>query len=384
MRIGIDARMAGETGIGRYVTRLIEELAAMRPSAHEFVLFTRDATTRRFAETGFRTVPAPVRWYTLAEQLRLPAIVRREKLDLFHAPHWNVPVALGVPFVMTIHDLILLRHPSRRATIGGPLWYAVKSAGHRLVLTRALAASRAIIAVSAATADDVRKFAPQASAKIVTIPLGGPELARRASQELSAGGQAAAPVGRYVLYVGNAYPHKDLQTLLAAISRVRREPDFADLRLIWIGQDDHFSRQVRASAAWRALADAAEYRGPVSDTELAAAYRGAQALVTASQAEGFGLTPLEALAFGTPVVVTDIPAHREVLGDAARFVPPGDAERFAAVVAALLRDPSARARAAAVGPAAARRFSWRHMAEQTLAVYDAARPSMHVKTSFEN
>lgn len=365
MRIGIDARMAGETGIGRYVTRLVAELAALDP-AHEFVLFTRPASAGRLEAPGWRQVPADVRWYTLAEQLRMPGIVRGSKIDLFHAPHWNVPLALPVPFVVTVHDLILLTHPSRRATIGGPLRYAVKNAGYRRVLRHALRGSRAVIAVSEATAADIRRHEPTAAAKVTTIPLGGPELAARA---LSA---VASPEGRYLLYVGNAYPHKDVDGLLAAVTALRAMPDMADLRVVWIGQDDFFSRRVRASAAWRALGAAAVWLGPVDDARLAAAYRGAQAVVTASRAEGFGLTPLEALAFGTPVVVSDIPVHREVLGAAARFVPPGEPAALAEAVAALLRDPAARRRLLAAAPAVCARFSWRRMAEATLRVYESA------------
>lgn len=350
--------MAGETGIGRYVTRLVEELALMRPSGFEFVLFERNPAAGRFAATGFSSVAAPPRWYSVREQLQMPGIFRRAGLDLVHVPHWNVPLLpIGAPFVVTIHDLILLTHPSPRATVGGPLGYVVKNAAYRRVLAHALHASRKIIAVSETTAADIRRHDPSVADKVVAIPLGGPELAARS------GTQVPSPAGRYLLYVGNAYPHKDVETLLAAVTALRAMPEFGDLRLIWIGQDDVFSRRVRASDAWRALAAAADWRGPVTDAELAAAYRGAQTLVTATRAEGFGLTPLEALAFGTPVVVTDIPVHHEVLGDAARYVPPGDAVSLTAAVAALLRDPKARV---VVAPS---RFSWRRMAEQTLAVY---------------
>ncbi len=364
MRIGIDARMAGETGIGRYVTRLVAELAALDP-AHEFVLFTRPSSAGRLEAPGWRQVPADVRWYTLAEQVRMPGIVRAAKLDLFHAPHWNVPLALPAPFVVTVHDLILLTHPSRRATIGGPLRYAVKNAGYRRVLRHALTGSRAVIAVSEATAADIRRHEPAVAAKVTAIPLGGPELAVRRLA-------AAPPEGRYLLYVGNAYPHKDVEGLLAAVAGLRAMPEMADLRLVWIGQDDFFSQRVRASAAWRALGAAAVFLGSVDDARLAAAYRGAQVLVTASRAEGFGLTPLEALAFGTPVVVSDIPVHREVLGDAALFTPPGDPTAAVAAVAGLLRDPAARARLLAAAPAVCARFSWRRMAEATLRVYESA------------
>lgn len=359
--------MAGETGIGRYVTRLVEELAAMRPPGVEFVLFERNPSAGRFAATGFPSVTAPPRWYTVGEQIGMPGIFRRARLDVLHVPHWNVPLLpVGAPVVVTIHDLILLTHPSRRATVGGPLRYAVKNAAYRRVLRHALRGSRKIIAVSETTAADVRRHDPSVADKVVAIPLGGPELAARSGADLP------PPVGRYLLYVGNAYPHKDVEMLLAATAALRAETEFADLRLLWIGQDDFFSKRVRASDAWRKLGEAAVWLGPVADAELAAAYRGARALVTATRAEGFGLTPLEALAFGTPVVVTDIPVHREVLGDAARYAPVGDAPALAAAVAATLRDPGARAAAVASGAAAAARFSWRRMAEQTLAVYRSA------------
>lgn len=353
--------MAGETGIGRYVTRLVEELAAMRPPGFEFVLFERNPAAGKFAATGFPSVAAPPRWYTVREQLQMPGIFRRERLDLLHVPHWNVPLLpVGAPVVVTIHDLILLTHPSRRASLGGPLRHVVKNAAYRRVLRHALRGSRKIIAVSETTAADIRRHDPSVADKVVAIPLGGPELAARSAAAVP------PPAGRYLLYVGNAYPHKDVETLLAAVAMLRALPEFGDVRLLWIGQDDFFSKRVRASDAWRKLGEVAAWLGAVGDAELAAAYRGAQALVTATRAEGFGLTPLEALAFGTPAVVTDIPVHREVLGAAARYAPPGNAAGLAAAIAATLRDPQARA------VAAPSRFSWHRMAEQTLTVYAAA------------
>lgn len=363
MRIGIDARLAGETGLGRYVTRLITELAALG-APESFVLFTQPGREGRFAFTGWPCVPTPARWYTAREQLVLPGLIRRSGVTLFHAPHWNVPLRMPVPFVVTIHDLILLSHPSRRATTLGPLRYAVKSLGHRLVLGHALRQARQVIAVSGTTRDRIVAYQPSVAARITVIHEGGASLSAPIGP---------SPVsGRYVLYVGNAYPHKDVEGLLAATTAFRELPAGRDVRLVWVGQDDYFSQRVRQSAVWKELGDGVVYLGVSDDATLAAVYAEAQLYVTLSREEGFGLPPLEAQALGVPVVASDIPAHREMLGDAAAFVPIGKPAAAAKVMAEIVSQPTRRLALIAAGRDRHHLFSWKQMAQKTLATYRAS------------
>ncbi len=362
MRIGIDARLAGETGLGRYVTRLIAELAALG-APESFVLFTKPGTEDRFAFTGWECIPTPARWYTVEEQLALPGLIRRSGIDLFHAPHWNVSMHMPVPFVVTIHDLILLSHPSRRATTLGPIRYAVKSLGHRLVLGHALRQARQVIAVSSTTRDRIVEYAPRTGSRITVIHEGGASLPAPTGP---------SPVsGRYVLYVGNAYPHKDVEGLLAAMVAFRALPAGRDVRLVWVGQDDYFSGRVRQSATWKELGDAVVYLGVSDDATLAAVYAGASLYLTVSREEGFGLPPLEAQALGVPVVASDIPAHREMLGNAAAFVPLGKPTVVAKTIAEIISDPSRRHALLAAGRDRQHLFSWKTMAQKTLATYRA-------------
>lgn len=359
MRIGLDARLAGQTGIGRYVTRLVYELAALKPS-EEVVLFAGKDAEPALRPSGFRIIPTEARWYTAREQIEIPYRVRQAKLDLFHVPHWNVPLVLPVPFVVTIHDLILLSHPSRRATTLDPFRYGLKSFGHRVTLGQALSRARRVIAVSKTTANRIRSFAPHTASRLVTIPLGGPVLPIRPRR--------AGP-HHTVLVVGNAYPHKNGEAVCATVARVREKIPQMNVRLVWAGQDDFFSKQLRASAEWRALGTAAEYAGAVSDVALADLYASADVVVSLSREEGFGLPPLEALAQGTPVVASDIPAHREVLGNAAQFVPLDNIPAAADALIEVLTNSVVRTKLLTAAPAVVARFSWSDMASATLSLY---------------
>ena len=151
MRIGLDARFFGplETGIGRYVERLVAHLAVI-DQRNEYVVFLR----RRGYDwwqppnSRWRKVLADYHWYGLAEQRAMPGIFRRARLDLLHVPHFNVPLLTRGPFVVTIHDLILDEFPTERATTLEPLLFALKFRAYQAVVRHAIRHSRAIMTVS--------------------------------------------------------------------------------------------------------------------------------------------------------------------------------------------------------------------------------------------
>src|SRR5262245_45001395 len=137
MRIGIDARFYGPIGkgLGRYTERLIQNLERVADE-HEFVIFLRKENFGLFKPSSprFRKVLADFGWYSAAEQVLFPPLIAKEKIELMHYPHFNVPIFSPTPFVVTIHDLILFRFPTRRATTLNPIFYALKYAAYRLVI----------------------------------------------------------------------------------------------------------------------------------------------------------------------------------------------------------------------------------------------------------
>ena len=131
---------------------------------HRFVLFLKKENfdACKIHNNRFEKVLADVHWYTLKEQLLMPKLIERQELDLVHYPHWNVPLFSKTPFVVTIHDLILLEDPhSAHATTLDPVRYAIKRAGYHWVLRHAIESSRTIIAVSEFVKESISKHFPK-------------------------------------------------------------------------------------------------------------------------------------------------------------------------------------------------------------------------------
>ena len=323
MQVGIDARMFGPAvgggGLGRYVEELVRELGKLSHK-HRFVLFRKSVVGSQ--RSDFRTVVTNVHWYTLREQLVIGRLIDREHLDLVHFPHWNVPLFLRTPFVVTIHDLILLEEPrSAKATTRHPFVYALKYAAYKVILKNALTKSRAIIAVSAYTKSSILKFFPQIPESKIHVVYEGVTIFPSPPHP------PLPPHPPSLLYIGNAYPHKNLSTLLTAFSQFRES--HPDVKLILAGRGDVFFKHLQEEAANLNLSNSVEFVLNPSDQHLADLYRQASLYIFPSRCEGFGLPPLEAMSFNVPVVASNSSSLPEILGDAAVYFDPRDPHRIA-------------------------------------------------------
>lgn len=357
MKIGIDARN-DRTGVGRYTFSLIRELAKI-DRENEYVLFLSRArfATERAPGPNFRTVEAAIPWFTLREQLLLPRLVARERLDLVHYPHLTVPLLSRTPFVVTVHDLNYL-DPAATAR------RALLRAGYRVELAKARRARR-LIAVSEHTRDAlVRRLRIEPARIAVTYEAAGAPTAIEPGTTVLERNGIDAP---FFLYVGSAYPYKNLTRLIEAFARVG--PDY---RLVLAGDQEDFGAALRERAAELGLTERVHFMGPVLEAELAALYGAALAYAFVSLSEGFGLPGLEAMAAGVPVVAARAASLPEVYGDAARYCDPLDVESIAAALAEVASDEQLRNRLVARGRERAGEFSWARTAEQTLAVYREA------------
>lgn len=376
MRIGIDARFFGPVGkgLGRYTERLIQNLERVA-GEHEFVVFLRKENFGLYRPSSprFRKVLADFPWYSLAEQLRFPPLIRRERVDLMHFPHFNVPIAVPCPFVVTIHDLILLRYPTRRASRLNAPTYAVKYAAYRWVIGRAVRRARRIITVSECVKRDiVEAFRIPPERVSVTYEASDPPSPADAGY-----GGASPPADLktkgitkpFFLYVGNAYPHKNLETLLAVFKKLRR--DGLDAQLVLVGKRDYFYDRLRGEAGALGLLAANDviFYGFAEEPELAELYRRARAYVFPSLLEGFGLPPLEAMRWATPVAASNSSCLPEILNDAAAYFNPKNEEEMAAVMKRVFADEALRAELSVKGPWRAAAFSWKDCAEKTYEIY---------------
>lgn len=371
MRIGIDARFFGpeSKGLGRYTQKLIEHLETI-DTYNDYVIFLRrenfDAYTPR--NPHFTKVVADYPWYSFGEQVFFPMVLYKHRCHLMHFPHFNVPLLYRKKFLVTIHDLILLRFPTRKASTRNVVAYWIKYVAYRIVIRSAVARAIRVIAVSQFTHDDVCAKYPRARAKIEVI-YEAAEVAHHPDAKNDDAFLAQYAITKpYALYVGNAYPHKNLTTLVEAFALHYRAGG-AVRHLVIVGKDDYFYTQLRAYITAHAI-DHIVILHTVDDVLLWQLYAHATMFVFPSLYEGFGLPPLEAQLLKLPVVSNDHPCMREILSaDGALFCDARSAAVFARAMDKMAKDPSLRARLAVTGFRNAQQFSWRRMAQAIYTIY---------------
>jgi glycosyltransferase involved in cell wall biosynthesis len=356
VRIGIDAReLCGQaTGVGRYLSGLLAGWSES-DTAHEFVLYAPESLTlpidgHRFAT---RTIAGPAgTWW---EQIKLPAAARHDHLDVFFAPAYTSPPLSAVPVVVTIHDVSFVTHPQ---------WFSTREGLRRRWLTRRAAQSaQAIITVSEFSRREIIERWNVPPNRLHVIPPG----TRNPLAGRSAVGAGSSR--KTILYVGSIFTRRRLPDLIRAFARVARE--HPDVTLEIVGDNRSYPREdLPRLIAQEGMTDRARWRQYVSDTELSELYASARAFAFLSEYEGLGLTPLEAIAAGVPVVVVDTPAARETCGRAAIIVQRGDIAGTAAALERLLFDEAARQSVLAEGPAVVSRYGWPRIARATLSLLE--------------
>ena len=368
MRIAIDARMMGPEntrGIGRYVEELVHAMLDRAPE-HQYVLIVRTSSHPFASHPSVETVVADIPWYGLREQLELPRILRQIGADVIHFPHWNVPLFFRGRFIVTIHDLLLRHVPtSSKISTRHPLIAKLKHLGFRLVLAHAISGAAKILVPSNATKDDVATLYPKAVEKIVVTGEGMPEVKSVATDDQESRGENG-----YLLYVGAAYPHKGVQDILSAWPLIHER--YPNLRLQIAGELDIFMKTLRDQAISSKLSHVS-FPDRVSDARLSELFQYATAFIFPTHFEGFGLPPLEAIAHGCPVLCSDIPVMREVLGDdGAIFFRVGDSNAILTAVQEVMSGPEvAREKTKRSASVLAARHSWHHAAERTISVYES-------------
>lgn len=388
MRIGIDARFYGPIGkgLGRYTQEIVDNIIKMVDlSQVSVVVFLSPENFNEFSisHKNIKKIKIRMHWYSWQEQIFFPWFIWREKLDLIHYPHFNVPVFTPCRFVVTIHDLILTHFPTTRATTHSPLVYYFKNLAYRFVIKQAIKRSQKVITVSNFTKNDILEQFKIPEEKIVVTYEGVANLYKGNDDSFSVKlnyqeNNLIENVLKndFLLYVGNAYPHKNLEFLLRVFKNIREiKPN---LRLVLIGKEDYFYNKLRNFALSINLLKSNSEDSPVvfadyvPDRQLLVFYQKASAYIFPSLYEGFGLPPLEAMAQSCPVISASASSLPEILGQAALYFNPKEEEELKKRVLELLDNESLRSELINKGKEQIKKYSWEECARQTFSVYEQA------------
>ena len=361
--IGFDARLIGALGIGRYISGLLPQLAALLGDRLTAVANRQDAAIVRALIGGsshLMTVNAQP--YRLAEQSVLPLTLLRADLALVHFPHYNLPLIKPGHFVVTVHDLFPFQFPEIHAGL-------LPRQVNQMLMRNAVRHAERIITPSQATALAVKHSFPQSAERVLSIPEAADDrFTSRRNPEAEAAWQMRLGIRPpYVFYLGQWKAYKNLPMLLEAFSRVRRTHPNSQLV---IAGDDPRHPEVRQRAATLPEGSVV-LPGRLPESAVPDLYRGAAVVVLPSRAEGFGLPVIEAMACGVPVICSDLPVLREIADGVAIFCDPSDPAAFAAAITSVLDAPSDTSRRQ-LGIERARAFTWKRAARQTVEAYELA------------
>ena len=361
MRVAIDAReLCGRpTGVGRYLAGLLEawgdNATAQR---HQWTLYahTRPAVAdRRWAAT-VRVLDGG--GGTAWEQFSLPRALTAERPDVLFAPGYTAPLTVAAPIVLTVHDVSFFAHPE---------WFSFREGTRRRLLT-AWSARRArrVITDSEFSKSEISRHIGIDRSRMRVIPLGIDRPAARRDP----GTRNREPI---VLYVGSIFERRRVDKLIEAFDTVAAQVPDATLEIVGENRTRRPRLDLDALRSRSAHPDRIHIRSYVDDQALSALYQRATVLAFLSEYEGFGLTPLEALAAGVTPLLLDTPVARETCGDAARYVTPGaTVADVARAITELLADAAARSVILQRATTVLARYDWDLAAGDTLNVLEEA------------
>lgn len=357
MRIGIDARLWFESGVGRYIRNIVQGIEKT-DNINEYVIFLskKGFEEVNFSSQNFKKVLTTSPWHTVSEQISFRKQLDKERLDLVHFPYFAFPVFYKGAFVLTIHDLILDHFSTGKATTLPLPLYLLKRQGYKFITRKGIRNAEKIIVPSHATKDEIIKHYSVNKQKVEVIYEGvDPRITARESSDLV--------TKRYLLYVGNAYPHKNLQSLLSVFAEIRKAED---IELVCIGKNDYFYQDIKKDDH-----PGVHFLHSIDDSTLSEYYKGALCLVMPSFMEGFGLPLLEAMNFSCPVVASNTAALKEIAQDAAIYFDPQNREEIKDAILKLLHDKEQRKTNVKKGLLRSREFSWEKAVKETLRVYES-------------
>lgn len=358
IRIGVDIRPLAHpsTGIGRYTSEMLKRLIALSNSEIKWYLYADRPIECDFLENQQVKVTSFPKWNRLLSLWRTQICfswwARGDKLDLFWSPRHHLPLFLpsGIRKIVTLHDLVWKLFPETMLTAN--CWV------EKILMPPSLRCADEIICVSEETQREMNRHFPGFSPKSCVIYEG------KSRHEIT---DSEWKMNKYFLFVGTLEPRKNLNRILSAF------------RLFIDSGDDEYELIVVGGKGWNHSVEKIIYEhdlssrvrllNSVDDSTLHCLYQNAIALLLVSLYEGFGLTALEAMQYGVPVIGSNRSSIPEVVGEGGILVDPLKAEEIAEAMAKLVRDSELRQKLGVAAEQQAKKFSWDTAVLETLALF---------------
>lgn len=358
--IVIDARIR-RSSTGRPVDWLLTHLQTL-DSVHKYTVLLEADDEWKPTAKNFKAIPIKYRGFSLNpfQQISFSWFLYKLKPDLVHFTLSGYqPLFYFGPQICMTHDLTMYKY-ARAGRL--PKWvHALRMRGYRLLMWQAHRLAKQIIVPTQYGRDALAKLHLFTNRKITII---------NEASELVVNKGAVKPEQApddFILYVGSCFPHKNIKRILDAM--VELQADYPDLKFVHAGKLESYAKRVKRRAKNMGLEHKTVFLGFVSDDELKWLYQHARAYVFPSLSEGWGLPGLEAMEYGCPVASSNATCLPEVYGVAAEYFDPESTEDTVRAIRTLLKNEKRRAELIKLGKKQVTKYSWRRMAEQTLAVY---------------
>jgi glycosyltransferase involved in cell wall biosynthesis len=375
MRIGIDCRTIldpehGEAaGVGHYTYHLVDNLLNVDKKNQYVLLFDQGVGDAGY----FKRKNSQIRFFPQREykkflplvysHLLCSAALERENLDVFHSPASTIPLCYSKNAVITVHDLAIYQNPK---------WFPRQIFATRVSVPQSLKRAKKIIAVSKHTALDLEKFLKVPKEKIAVVYNGVEErqdLNKVDSQSQKKVRQKFDIRQNFILFIGTIQPRKNVEGLILAYDRLRKSEVFKNYQLVIAGQKGWGYKAVFEKIKELALTKKVIFCGYVLREDKIRLLNAASVFVFPSFYEGFGLSLLEAMQQGTPIITSNITSMPEVAGKAGYLIDPHKINSISRGIKEVLTNQNLRQRMINAGFAQAKKFSWEKCARETLEVY---------------
>ena len=370
MKIIIDARLYGleNAGIGRYLVNLINQIKRKDNKNKYLILLRKKYFEELKFPKNFKKVLADYSHYSFKEQILLPLQLIKLKSDLVHFPHFNVPLFYGGKYVVTIHDLIKHESKGMKTTTRFSLFYWLKYLVYLFVVWLAVKRSFKIITPSNFWKEELIKRYGLSKNKIsVTYEGVDEQLLKNQTkikpEEILKKYKIKKP---FVIYTGSLYPHKNVEILAKAISKINQ-----DLSLVIVCARNVFYQRFLNNIRKMKINQSINLVGFVPDEELAILYKEAEVFVFPSLWEGFGLPGLEAMALGLPVIAAKASCLPEIYGEAAFYFKPDEVDDLVEKIKKIKENKKLREELIKKGLEQVKKYSWEKMGQETLRIYNS-------------